>query len=964
MISALETSVRAQNLPTISIKNPITGDTNFRFYTNTTSISDRFNATAWVNEGTDVAAFQVDLRYNSSILNATRAWLPYADSEYIFFGMPTMPLQSFYVGEVKIGDFTLPFTGVTFTTPKKLAIIEFEILSAPTELRTLSSNLMIDNSDTFILDYYVLEIPSNKVNGLYEYVWLEPGLEVKPSKYTAVTKSETFNMSVWLNNVTISDQLVSVEFKLSYNTTLLGVTQVSEGSFLKQFGSTVFSHQEIGDYIKVNVTLTPSIGYPKGSGIITTVTFQSIYQDYEQHDSPFSFFDILFLDNLKNPVTPTTPPKNGSYTILPDRSSIVTIDVQPTSITIGSNATISGLVSSNVTKPNVNVTIYYRLSGSSWTNLTTTKTNSTGHYNYTWKPTTVGTFELKANWTGDATTDPAESEIATLTVKKLASAITISVNPSTVFVGESVTINGIINVTRSGVDVTIYRRLTGGTWNTLTTVQTDSSSQYNYVWATTEGGTYELYAKWLGDSTTLGAESQRATLTVTKIPSTITANANPSNTTVEVETKININGTVTANGVPRTNINVTIYLYYYSEDVNASIREAIAKVKTDGDGNYNYTWTATKKTLAENETFFFYADWLGDQTTSGNHSFNLPWLTVFKKNSTITINANSVTVSAKSNITLSGIITPTKTNTRVVIYYRPAGGTWSVLDTTQTNSSSIYELIWTPTKTTLNSSETFELKARWAGDVNTRAAESDVMSVSVEKAQSIITMGISSPTITIGSNATVSGVLTPNKANVNVTIYYKEEGATDFSNFFATTNSEGRYSYVWKPTKNATYELYVWWAGDENTYANQSSIAALKVNLIKSSITINVSPSIATVGSNITIRGNINPNKTNTDISIYHRLKDANQTWTLLGTTTTDSNGNYTYVWTTTNPGTFELEARWPGDDFTEPVNSQTASVKIEASFSPITLVPYILGGTAILILALAVIYLKKIKKH
>ncbi len=223
----------ALSATTISVINPLTENNNFTFYTNT-SIGYKFNVTAWVYNVTDLFAYQVDFNIDATMLNITGAWLPSWDPLYVFIGRTTFPSPpSFFdkdvdgvIEEVWIGD--LIIAGPSFTGTGKLAVIELQITAAPQKNGVMSSTLLIDTVDTYLLGpTYDYDIPTAKVNGYYEYVWLEPGLEVRPHKYVAVTELETFNISVWLNNVTTSDRLVSLKFKLRYNATLLNLTQVT-----------------------------------------------------------------------------------------------------------------------------------------------------------------------------------------------------------------------------------------------------------------------------------------------------------------------------------------------------------------------------------------------------------------------------------------------------------------------------------------------------------------------------------------------------------------------------------------------------------------------------------------------------------------------------------------------------------------------------------------------------------------
>ncbi len=125
----------------------------------------------------------------------------------------------------------------------------------------------------------------------------------------------------------------------------------------------------------------------------------------------------------------------------------------------------------------------------------------------------AGTYDVNLTVTdGDGLTD---TYVASLTVGKRTSTITMSADPTSVSVGENVTITGSINPIRVGVTVTIEHRLSGAAaWSLLAEAQTDASSGYTYTWETETEGEYELRASWGGDSDTLGDESPVATVTV------------------------------------------------------------------------------------------------------------------------------------------------------------------------------------------------------------------------------------------------------------------------------------------------------------------------------------------------------------------------------------------------------------------------------------------------------------------
>ena len=126
--------------------------------------------------------------------------------------------------------------------------------------------------------------------------------------------------------------------------------------------------------------------------------------------------------------------------------------------------------------------------------------------------TAVGIYTVNLTLTDDSAL--SRSIAKSLTVKLYGSVITLDVYPTTLTAGSNVTINGTITPARVGVNVTISYRLSGGTWTTFATAQTDSNSNYTATSKTTYLGTYEIKASWMGDENTWDAESEIKTVSV------------------------------------------------------------------------------------------------------------------------------------------------------------------------------------------------------------------------------------------------------------------------------------------------------------------------------------------------------------------------------------------------------------------------------------------------------------------
>jgi len=104
---------------------------------------------------------------------------------------------------------------------------------------------------------------------------------------------------------------------------------------------------------------------------------------------------------------------------------------------------------------------------------------------------------------------------------------------------------------------------------------------------------------------------------------------------------------------------------------------------------------------------------------------------------------------------------------------------------------------------------------------------------------------------------------------------------------------------------------------------------------VVSVITISAEPATVTEGSNVTISGEISPVRVNVDVTVYYRLFGGTEEWSILAAVVTDSVGRYAYVWTTTQAGTYELKACWPGDDETLEAESEAIIVNIGAVEHP-----------------------------
>jgi hypothetical protein len=109
-------------------------------------------------------------------------------------------------------------------------------------------------------------------------------------------------------------------------------------------------------------------------------------------------------------------------------------------------------------------------------------------------------------------------------------------------------------------------------------------------------------------------------------------------------------------------------------------------------------------------------------------------------------------------------------------------------------------------------------------------------------------------------------------------------------------------------------------------------VSASYKTLISSTISLTVSPILLTQGGTVTISGQISPTLQNKEVAIY--VKVNNSPWTVLNVTTTDSNGQFMYIWNVeANSGVCFIRASWSGDYEYAGADSPIQTVTIISTF-------------------------------
>jgi len=407
---------------------------------------------------------------------------------------------------------------------------------------------------------------------------------------------------------------------------------------------------------------------------------------------------------------------------------------------------------------------------------------------------------VKASWEGDETTLGDESGMPTLVVQSIPPSTEVEeVDGIYVFIESNSTVfDFAFNETLNEISFNVTRPY-GDMYFSNVTIPKE------LVWA-------ENLDEWavIIDSGRLGTEERTITTNAThtfiyfnytsgihKIQITArfvlsTISVALSSNSVILGSNVTISG-----GIDPVRANVTVaVLYRLGGETEWA---ALANVTTDESGNYFYSWTP--ETI---ETFEFKVYWEGDEDTFGDESDPpYPNLAVQSIPSSVEVEqivwetqVLYVVIDGNSTISDFHFSQPDKRISFNVT--SPYGGIYF------SNVTIPKELLGGPYQVYIDGEFTISIKTEnethaflyFTYGLTTHKVE--IKGFSVIQESSIISITLSPPSVTVGSNVTISGGIDPVRANVTVAVLYRLGGETEWAALAnVTTDESGNYSYSW-----------------------------------------------------------------------------------------------------------------------------------------------------------------------
>ncbi|MCD6562406.1 MAG: hypothetical protein J7K23_00640 [Thermoproteales archaeon] len=383
------------------------------------------------------------------------------------------------------------------------------------------------------------------------------------------------------------------------------------------------------------------------------------------------------------------------------------------------------------------------------------------------------------------------------------SSISISIYPSTIVIGDKITISGKLtpSLKNEQIDVMLYSQ---GSWKNIGNAYTNTEGKYVYTLKPSSTGDYKVYVKWKGNSKYFEASSKTINFKVTSPKASLTIYSNV--TTLKIGEKVRISGSISL--VKNTKI------YLYIRDPNQRLSKYSVDVE---NGKYSYvfepniigTWSI--KTV-----------WLGNNNYSPTESETIK-INVIKMKSNLIVNISPTNISALEKVKILGKIIPSLSNQNIeIIIYSPNNNKLQKNVRTTNNGSFTYSF-------TVNETGLWKIFIVWKGN-EAYQGYSSTTTFYIGKIKSSINIIQKRKIYTLEEKIRINGTLYPNIDNQILKIIVKKQSGSIIYTNTTKTNDQGNFMFIWKPEKTGVYIIRIEWNG---TQLYEGSSVNLTIDVFK-----------------------------------------------------------------------------------------------------------------------------------
>lgn len=519
---------------------------------------------------------------------------------------------------------------------------------------------------------------------------------------------------------------------------------------------------------------------------------------------------------------------------------------------------------------------------------------------------TGGTHSISAKFAGDTANKGSTSSALTQTITKAAATVVLVPTPSTITVGESMSLTASVASPNGPAPTGTVIFKNGST--TLGSGNVDASGNVTVTTTSLPTGTDSLTATYSGDNYTTG-NNGTAVVLVNRLSTvtTLSSDGTPSNagSAVKLTANVSMSGGQTAVGV----ISGTVTFYDGANTLGTTtISNGVATLTTTALIVGSHTLTAK---------------------FNGNTNYDVSTSAAFTQvvqtsNATVTLDLSAANVLAGKSVTLTATVT---TNgvvkaTGAIVFMDGA----TTLNTVQLNGQATASL----SLTTL-SAGSHNITATYQGDSNYAGNTSPV---------SALTITLGTPSLTLTSSTAHTSYSTPVTFNValtsngvlptNPTVTLLDNGTALTT---ATLNASGTATYTNATLAVGTHSITAQFAGNVNNSAAQSAAVNITIDAAKTNTILTSSNAAAGFGDSVTLGAAV----TSDVASLGGQVSFMDGT-NVIGTAALSANGIATYTTTTLGVGSHSIVAVYAGDtthaSSTSAALTQTVSVQTRASLT------------------------------
>jgi hypothetical protein len=605
----------------------------------------------------------------------------------------------------------------------------------------------------------------------------------------------------------------------------------------------------------------------------------------------------------------------------PTTTTITTSNAKPA---VSQSFTLSGTLNSGTTPLSGRTITLGRTDPSGhWSSAGTTTTATNGTYTFTRSESAQGVYWYQAVFAGDTTYGPSNASVS-LTVGTLTpTTLTITTSNTKPAVSQSFTLSGTLKsgtTPLSGRTITLGRTDPSGHWSSAGTTTTATNGTYTFTRSESAQGVYWYQAVFAGD-TTYGPSNASVSLDVGNLQkSAISIFA--TNYTPAVDQTYTLYGLLQhgVNGMPLAGQPISLTIRCPSgQNVYMSTTTAT-----------NGTYTFTRSESAPG-TYHCTVGFRGNSSYAESGSM-LAVIVGNPKHATLSLNITNNNPDVNQPFTISGYLTDingTKLSGRVLsVVARLPTGAWASREEVATDSNGYYSATISE-----ETSGQYRYEVTFWGD-STYASVTNGVQVAV---------GTLQPTkISANTNVTNPGVhksytLFGNLTDANgkplsgkeIDLFQNVVGVpTQRGNIVAIkyTDQNGYYFFVLNESTSGNYIYTAWFMGDQ-TYANSLASVSLTVGtLTPTTLTITTSNTKPAVSQSFTLSGTLNSGTTPlSGRTITLGRTDPSGHWSSAGTTTTATNGTYTFTRSESAQGVYWYQAVFAGDTTYGPSNASVS---------------------------------------